>query len=260
MGWNSDSSKVSIGRGRVLLSRFSDAGVKGPLFGVGNSPGFEFATMGDDRLEITDYQQRSATPLTIISRKRAPEFTLKLTEPSVENLALLFAAEEPTEYTQTNTPISGESLGTVRVGGIYRTAKMSPTITAIESGATAFTLGTHYEVLDALVGLIRVIALPAGVVAGDPLTADYTPATVTAGSGYQRVLGATKSKIEGSLLFIGNSDIGPVGLFELYKCSIESDGAMPFISTDAVEFSLKLTGLSDGVHSNLWEYRELSAS
>lgn len=260
MSFNSDSTRISIGRGRVLLARYSDAGVLGPFIGVGNAPKLEFSTMGDDKVEVTDWQSRTATPLTIISRKRAPEFGLTLMEPNPDNLALLFAADEPGEYTQAATAVTDEAVGVARVGGIYQTAKMLPGALTLTSGATSFVLNTHYVVRDATLGIFEVIALPGGVAAGDALVVDYTPTAVVAGSGYKQVLGAVKSKIEGALKFIGNSDIGPVPFLHIYKCTIEPDGAFPFITSDPAEFGLKITALSDGTHTEMWKYLEVSAT
>lgn len=258
MGWNSDSSMVSVGRGRVLARRLSDAGVMGSYFGVGNVSALEFSQMGQDKVEVTDYQTRSSVPLTTFMRKVVPEFTMTLLEPQMANLALMFLAEEAGEYTQAATPVSGESLGTVKVGGIYKTEKMKPTSLVVESGATAFVANTHYLLRDADLGLIEIIALPGGVVAGDPLTADYTPTAMVAGSGWAKVEAATRTKVEGGLMFIGTSDLGPKDLVVIHKCSFEPDGGYPLITDEQQQFRMKITVLSDGVHAQPWDHYRMS--
>lgn len=260
MGFNADASRHSLPRGRVFFARKSTAGVLGPMVHLGNCSKLDFSTIGDDITEVVDFTSNTATPLTRISKKRVPEFPLSLYECNPDNLALVFMAADPSEFTQTSTPITGEALdGGVKVGAIYKTKKFGPiSSVAVKKGVTVLTAGTNYIVRDANVGLIEILSLPGGVSAGDAITVDYTPTAYSAGSGFKQVLGGGVSRIEGSLMYSGASNVGPRHLLQIYNCAITSDGNFPFVAADVAEFGLKVNVLTDGVHSELFLLTELS--
>lgn len=259
MGFNSDGSRISLPRGRVLFARKSAAGVLGPYLHLGNCSRFEFTTIGDTIAEVDDFTAPTAVTLKRVTSKRIPEFAVSLYEVNPDNLALALMGNPPSEYTQAATAIVDEVLqGGAKVGGIYQTAKIGP-ISAITltSGATPFTVGTHYVVRDASLGVIEIIALPGGVVEGDPLAIDYTPTAYVAGSGFKRVLGGAAAAIEGKLLYLGTSSVGPREQLVIWNCSIESDGAFPLIGSDIAEFGLKVTVLSDAAQASPFEITEI---
>jgi hypothetical protein len=259
MGFNADASRIALPRGRVFFARKSAAGVLGPLLHLGNCSKLDFATIGDDIAEVTDFTSETSTPLTRISRKRAPEFPLSLYELEPNNLALVLMGNPPSEYTQVATPVTGEIMpGGAKVGGIYQTVKFGP-ISAITLtvGATAAVVNTNYVLRDASVGLIELILLPGSEVEGAVVTIGYTPTAYSAGSGFKRVLGGAAARIEGRLVYVGTSGTGPRHVLKLWNCSIESDGALPFIGTDPTEFGLKVTVLADPAQASPFELTEI---
>ena len=78
-----------------------------------------------------------------------------------------------------------------------------------------------------------------------------------AATALRKILGGTVSRIEGALLYTGTGVQGPRHKLEIWNCSIAADGTFPFIATDPVEFGLKVTVLSDSVHTELFELLEL---
>lgn len=260
MSNSADGSKVALPRGKVYFARKSTAGVLGPYDFVGNCSQLEFSTLGEDIAEITDFTSSSPTPIVRITKKRAPEFVLKLYECDPNNLALLFMAAAPTEYTQAATAVTAEALsGGVVVGAIYQTAKLGPiTGVAVKKGATVFTLGTNYVVRDANLGIIEILSLPGGVSAGDAITIDYTPTAYVAGSGFQQIFAGGVSRIEGRLLYTGTSTVGPRHNLNIWNCAINSDGNFPFIAADPTEFGLKVSVLTDPNHTELFLLTETS--
>ena len=67
-------------------------------------------------------------------------------------------------------------------------------------------------------------------------------------------------RIEGQLLYVGTSNVGPVHQLDIWNCSIASDGAYPFIASDPVEFGLKVTVLTAAGHTELFTVTELELS
>lgn len=262
-----DATKIALPRGKVFFARKNAAGALGPSLFLGNCSKLEFATIGDDIAEVLDFTSNVSTPMKRITRKRAPEFPLSLYECNADNLALMFMADRPARLVQAATPVTNETIASVgaggagiRVGQVYRTLKAGPisSVTGVTSGANAMTLGTHYEISDAAVGLIKILALPGSAVEGDAwLIGSYTPTAYTATNGPFVILGGGVAVIEGELFYVGYSNVGPRHKLEIWNCSLQSDGSFPFIATDPAEFSLKVTALTDPNHADLFRVTEI---
>lgn len=267
MGFSADATKIALPRGKVFFARKSAAGLPGPNLFLGNCGKLEFATIGDDIAEVVDFTSNTPTPLTRVSKKRVPEFPLELMECNADNLALEFMGDKPARLVQAATPVTNETIASVgnggpgiKVGQIYKTAKQGPisAVTGLTSGANAMTLGTHYAIRDANLGLIEILALPGSAVEGDAwLIGSYTPTAYTASTGPFVILGGGVSRIEGSLLYVGYSNIGPRHMLEIWNCSIAPDGAFPFIATDPVTFPLKVSVLTDPNKADLFRVTEI---
>ena len=267
MGFNIDTTRIAMPRGRVFFARKNlTTGVLDPYVHMGNCSKFDFSTIGDDIAEIMDFTAVVSTPATRIAKARKPEFDLQLMEANPKNLALVFMAAAPSEYTQSGGAITGESVGVARVGSLYKLANKGISggtqITAltVKKSATAFTTGTEVILRDSVNGIFEIVTLHAGISDGDAITADYTCPAIVAGSGYQQVLGGGVPRIEGALLYLGSSSIGPVHSLEIYNCVIASSGTYPFIATDPGEFSLKVNVLSDSTHTELFKLTEIETS
>jgi hypothetical protein len=262
MGFSADATRIALPRGKVFFARKSSAGVLGPFLFLGNAPKLDFGTIGDDIAEVVDWTSSTSSPLTRISKKRAPEFPITLMEANPDNLALVFMGTN-TEYTQAATAVTLEQLvGGVAVGAIYRLAKPKvATVSLLETVAgtpVVFSATTHYIIRDAESSLIEIVALPATVVGGEMMQCTYTPtAIVTGATAWRKITGGDVSRIEGALLYVGTSATGPRHKLEIWNCSIASDGAFPFIAADPVEFGLKVNVLSDANHTDLFELLEL---
>ena len=185
MGFNVDPNRIALPRGRVAFARKSAAGVLGPYLHLGNCSQLDFATIGDDIAEITDFSSNTSTPMARIPKSRKPEFPIKLYEANPDNLALVFMGAPPSELTQVATPITGEvMLGGAKVGALYQTAKYGP-ISAITLtvGVTTAVVTTNYVVRDVNLGIIELVALPGSEVEGATVTINYTPTARTTGNG-----------------------------------------------------------------------------
>ncbi len=267
MGFSADASRIALPRGKVFFARKNNlsTGTLDPLLHLGNCSKFEFSSIGDDIAKITDFTTFVSTPLAQISKLRAPEFGLTLMECNPDNLKLVFMADSGTAYTQSAGTVPGELLsGGIKVGAIYKLAKRGipggTQITALtlKKGGVALSVATDYSLIDATNGIVVINAITSSsVAAGDAITADYTAPAIT--TGLNVLTGGTASRIEGQLLYIGTSNIGPVHQVDIWNCAISSDGAFPFISSDPNEFGLKVTVLSSS-QTDLFRITELEAS
>jgi hypothetical protein len=268
MSWSANAARIALPRGKVFFARKNiTTGVLDPYMFMGNASKLEFATIGDDIAEIVDFTANTPTPLTRISKKRVPEFPISLMECNPDNLALVFMGDKPSEYIQTGATATAEAIsGVARVGGIYRTAYKGSSTVDISAftlskvgGSPSFTTGTEVVMRDAKAGIFEIVTLHTGVVDGDGLVATYTYPTIAAGSGYKYILGGNASRIEGALLYVGTSNVGPRHVLDIWNCSIASDGSFPFIATDPVEFGLKVSVLTDANHNDLFRVTEMAA-
>jgi hypothetical protein len=267
MSWSANAARIALPRGKVFFARKTiSTGVLDPFIFLGNASKLEFGTIGDDIAEVVDFTSYTPTPLTRISKKRVPEFPVSLMECNPDNLALVFMGEKPSEYIQTGGSITAEAIsGVARVGGIYKLANKGTAAVDISAftlkkvgGTPSFTNTTEVVLRDAKAGIFEIIALHSGVVDGDGLIADYTAPAISAGSGYKVILGGGVARIEGALLYIGTGSVGPRHQLDIWNCSIESDGAFPFIAEEPVNFGLKVNVLTEANHADLFRVTELA--
>jgi hypothetical protein len=267
MSWSANAARIALPRGKVFFARKTlSTGVLDPYIFLGNVSKLDFATIGDDIAEIVDFTSNTPTPMTRISKKRVPEFPATLMECNPDNLSLVFMGDKPSEYTQTGGTITAEAInGVARVGGVYQLANKGSASVDLSAftlkkvgGTPSFTTGTEVILRDAKAGIFEIITLHTGVVDGDGLIADYTAPAINAGSGYKLILGGAASRIEGRLLYIGTSNVGPRHQLDIWNCSLSSDGNYPFIATDPVEFGLKVSVLTDANHNDLFRITEMA--
>jgi hypothetical protein len=260
MGYNANINRISLSSAAIMLAR-STAGVLGPYLPVGNAPKFEFSQMGDEVDSIKDFTRAGMPPLGDILKARIPEFSLSLMECDPTKLAMMFMGTAEA-YTQAATPVVDEALGLVHVGGIYKTALLAPTEITIESDEETpvpFVANTDYRVVDAAAGLIEILALPATVVAGDPMHISYTPTAKTAADNIMTVHGGSATAIEGSLLAVGYPSKGPKHMCQIWRCQISPAGAFPFVSESSSQYELKIKVLSSPTHpEGLFDYTQLT--
>src|SRR5690606_27864297 len=156
--------------------------------------------------------------------------------------------EQSTAYSaQAATPVTGESLTTAaELNGVYRTAKLGPITDVVVDNATdteELVLGTDYEILNADVGLIRILPTATKVTTGESLTIDYTPTAYA--DGVITVKGGTKTNIEGSVLYVSDNTTGPQMMVEVWNVSVKPDGAMGLISEEFASMTLSMSVLED---------------
>jgi hypothetical protein len=147
--------------------------------------------------------------------------------------------------------VDEEVSAAVELGGIYRLAKLGPYTAGPTfqeaAGPTALVLGTDYEVLNADLGIIRILEAAVNIADGDTLEASYTPTAYTAGQLVQ-IVGGTVNTIEGALMFVGDPSTGPRELLEVWRVAVDPNGALPLINEDFAEFNLTMEVLDDSAN------------
>ena len=243
-----DSDNLIVGKGSVYINRFDDAGNGTGLRHLGNVDAMEITTE-DDVIQKFSSMSASAPLYKKITRRRNVTVRLTMSEFSPYNLAIALQGELDETYAQPATAVVGESVSTsVVLGAYYTLSKLGPytVAPALKTGATPLVLGTDYELVEANVGVIRLLETAINIADGDPLTADYTPTAYLAGT-VPVVKGGTKNTVEGSLLFVGDPSTGPKMKVEVWKASFTADGALGFISEEFADLGLTGGVLADPI-------------
>jgi hypothetical protein len=238
---NADPNQLLLGRGKLYFDRFDSAG---------NATGLRF--LGEaDKLEINpsattkDYfgmTKAASTKLAQNITQQTHEIDIQLREYQAANLALALLGDS-TVLTQTGGSITGEQLSSKALPGcVYKTANRNISTVVAHTGVTALVLGTDYEVLDAVMGLIHVLPGTTALDGTKPLSVDYTAAAITTGI---QVKAGTESKIEGKLVYVGDPANGPAFDCEVWRVRFQPSGALVLITDDYASIPLKGEAMDD---------------
>lgn len=228
-----DAENLLLGAGQVFFDRFDSNGASQGFRHLGNCETFEITTE-DDLLDKNESMTRARALYKRVTRKRTTTIRIAADEFSLFNMALGLMGQENTHAAQVATPVVGESLDDETIQyAVYKTAKLGPiTAVAVKFNAVAGTLGVDYEILDANLGLIKILK----VSSADPVTIDYTPTAYA--SGWNEIRGGTESSINGALMFVGDPATGPKYMVEVWRVTITPDGAVGLISEEWGQFGL----------------------
>lgn len=240
-----DSNLLQLGKGQILFARFSNAGVRGNYFHLGNCEQFEIAIEAD---VLDKYSSMSrGTPLyKRVVRRQDTSLRIQMEEWSKENLALFLMGTVET-YSQAATPVVDEVLTTSAVlGGYYKLANLGPytALTVQEATPTPLVEGVDFRIVDPIVGIIQLLPGATAVADGETVEASYTPTAYTAATARSAIAGGTQSLIEGSLLFIPDPQSGQRWGCEVWRTSSTPDGALGMISEEFGTFSVQM-GVQD---------------
>lgn len=241
------SDNLLVGKGQVWFNRFDNLGVGTGLRHLGNVDAMEITT-ADDNIEKYSNMTQDAPLYKRVARRRTVTIRLTLSEFEPENMALVMMGTVVKTATQAATAVTGETLTTNAVlGAYYMFSKIGPhTAIALKKGATTLVLNTDYAIVDPNIGIVQILDTSSTVVAGDTITADYTPTAYTAGE-IVEIYGGESTTVEGSLLFIGDPVTGPRQKVEVWKVSFTPDGALGLISDEFASVGLTGSVLADPV-------------
>jgi hypothetical protein len=241
------SDNVVFGRGAVFLDRFDANGNRSGFEHLGNCDRFAF-TITTETVEMTDYTTETSAPYKEVVKKTDVGIQISGFEFSVTNLANALMGTKST-YSQTSQNVSAETLVASTItnvkGKYFKTSKRNISSPTLIQGTSTLTTA-DYEIQNANAGLIRI--KPAAPVAADgaDITINYTAAAIS--TALDVVYAATRSAIEGQLLFIPDNTTGPDNEVIAWRVSLRPDGEIGFISEEFAKWNLTGKALSDATN------------
>jgi hypothetical protein len=236
------SENLLLGKGQVFFDRFDAAGLPTGLRHLGNVETFEITT-SDDNVDKYSSMTAGAPLYKRVNRRRTQTLRIVGDEFHPENMALAVMGDVST-LAQAATAVVGEPIAaTTNPGTYYKTAKLGPiSAVAVHFGAGAGVLNTDYAIVDANVGLIRI--LPGTILTG-AVTIDYTPTAYSTAAGPKRVAGGVAGIVQGKVVFIGDPTTGPSTVVNVWRVNITPDGAVGLISDEYAQMTLSAAVLDD---------------
>lgn len=211
MAINAHTQTFVLGAGKLYFApQNTDGTYEGDRY-LGDTPGFSI-TIESEKSELWDSDGPTAEQVGTVTTKITRTAALTVKDISADNLALFIGGEKST-VTQSNTPVTGESVGAAATLVADRSYQLGISTAnpvgvrgissvAIKKGATTYVLDTDYE-LDTDLGRIRVLST--GALAGQSgVTADYTPAN----NSRTRVSTADVASKRGRLTYIARNSSG----------------------------------------------------
>lgn len=238
------SDLLYLGKGLFLFNRFDASNNPTTWRHLGNVDSAELSS-NNTKVQKFSAMQASAPLYKEVITKRIATLALKLNEFHPENLAL-FGQGQVNYLSQVATAVVGEAVAATTVPGSYfTTAKLGPiSAVAVKFAATPGVLGTDYEITNAKVGLIHILATTALTGA---VTIDYTP-TAYATTVVPIVAGGYSGRIEGALKFVGDPTAGPAQVIDFWHCLVSPDGSLQMIADDFGDLGLSLEVFDDSVN------------
>lgn len=238
------SENLLLGKGQVFFDRFSNAGLSTGFKHLGNVETFELAT-ADDKVQKFSSMTAGAPLYKEVNRRRTTTLTLTGSEFHPENMALVTMGDQ-SELTQVATAVVAEPVSPTTVkGAYYMTQKLGPVSAfSVNFGATPGVLGTDYAILNANVGMWRV--LPGTALTG-AVTVSYTPTAYTAGSGPAMIAGGSAGVIQGAVRFFGDPSTGPDMIVDVWRANVSPNGPVGLIGDDFATLALTMAILEDAV-------------
>jgi hypothetical protein len=236
------SENLLLGKGQVFFDRFDVNGVSQGLNHLGNVETFELTT-ADDKVQKFSSMSAGAPLYKEVNRRRT--ITLKITgdEFHPENMALITMGSQAVLVQAATAVVAEPVWAATKPGKYFSTAKLGPiTAVAVKFGAGTGVLGTDYAIINASVGIIRV--LPGTVLTG-AVTVDYTPTAYTSPTGPAVVSGGVSGVVQGRIYFIGDPSTGPKVTVNVWRVNMSPDGAVGLISDDFAQMSLTAAVLDD---------------
>ena len=232
-----DANNLYLGAGELWINRMTH-GALGLWRHLGNVTRFEL-TPSVETLEKQSSMEGARGTLKEVVTKTTMEIGLTLDEFDPENLALaLFGSVSA--YSQTNGTVTDTSLGTAKKGYWLDTGKQKITVTAIKVGTTTYAEGTDYSV-DSESGMIY-ITPNSTIVDGSTVLWSGSYAAITS----TQIQALADAKIECALRFRSASDAtGPRFLCDVWRASIQPDGALSMLTEQFGEITLRGKVLAD---------------
>jgi hypothetical protein len=248
MPYNTPSSdNVVFGRGRILFDQFTAAGLRtGQYIHLGNCDRFAIG-ISPEKLEMVDYTTETSAPYKSVTTKIAIPINISGFEFADRNLRLIFMGDR-TDFTQSATSETDEELAAATItelkGSFFQTSKRKISNVVLTQDVNTLVAGTDYEVYDAEAGIIRILPTSSTVADGDALEIDYDAAAIAAAA-LPVIRGATKTSVQGQILFIPANTTGPENEVVVWNAELTPDGDVALIADEFAKWNLTGSVQSD---------------
>ncbi|WP_432745769.1 hypothetical protein ABXJ76_07820 [Methylobacter sp. G7] len=227
-----------LGSGRIYVDR-KVAGVFQGFKYIGNATKFEIKENSEKKERISKDRANYGSALNTVFIKKPAEVNIALDDLDKDSLALVFLGNT-SAVSVTGAAVTDE-VATGFKGLILKTAqrKISAVVITDSTAVTTFALGTDYEITDASLGLIKVLATGT-ITDGQSLKIDYTYASMTS----NKVAGGTNSNIIVRILFDGiNQADQSKAVVNVFEGVLSPTSGVDFLADDFT--SMELAGIAN---------------
>jgi hypothetical protein len=224
-----------LGSGRVYVNR-KVGGVYQGLKYIGNATKFEIKENSEPKERVSKDRANYGSSLNTVYVKKPAEINITIDDLDKDNLALVFLGTT-SEETVTGSTVTDEVV-TGYKDHIFQTAQRKiSSVVLTNSGATVtYVLNTDYEIVDADLGLIKVLAAGA-ITDAQSLKIDYTYGSMTS----DKVAGGTNSNIIMKVLFDGlNQADQEKAIVNVLEATLSPQSGVDFLADDFT--SIELSG------------------
>jgi len=231
-------NNLSLGKGELFFNKLLDDVYQGEK-SLGNCPAINLTPEVEELEHVSSLEGLNKVDVKIVTSLKLI-VTATLEEFNQDNIEMIFLGEKTT-ISQTAASVVDEEVPVKDLDAYYKLdyRKISSVVVKDSTGVTTYTEDDDYTV-DTKIGRLFLIAGGSGGIATDDVlkvSYDYADLALPA------VKLAEKTKVEGSMRFVGDPAYGPE--LELYipKVSISADGEMPLISAEWASVGIRAEAL-----------------
>lgn len=221
-----------LGSGRIYVDRKVGGVFKGLKY-IGNATKFEIKERSDKKERVSKDRANYGSALNTVFVKKPAEVNISLDDLDKDNLALVFLGDTST-VSVTGATVTDEAV-TAYQGLIFKTAKrkISSVVLTNSAGTTTYVLNTDYEIVDADLGLIKIIGNT--ITDAQSLKIDYTYGSMTS----NKVAGGTNSNIIVKILFDGvNQADQSKAVVNVFEGVLSPTSGVDFLADDFTQLDL----------------------
>jgi len=227
-----------LGSGRIYVDRKIGSVYQG-LKLIGNATKFEIKENSEKKERVSKDRANYGSALNTVFVKKPAEVNITLDDLDRDNLALVFLGDA-SAVSVTGSTVSDEVV-TGYKDRIFKTAKrkISNVVLTNSDGETTYELNTDYEIVDANLGLIKVLTAGA-ITDGQSLKIDYTYGGMTS----NKVAGGTNSNVIVKILFDGvNQADQSKAVVNVFEAVLSPTTGVDFLSDEFT--SIELAGIAN---------------
>ena len=217
-----------LGSGDVYYERVV-AGVSTGWLRFGNATKMEIKENSEIKERKSKQKANYGQVLDSVAVKQPAEIAIALDDLDKDNLALVFLGDV-VDAAVTGASITGEAQ-TAYLDKSIKTVqrKISTVVVKDVTDVTTYVEGTDYEIENAEMGLIKILASGGTIVEGDVLHIDYAHGTITG----NKVQGGTNASIKVALMLDGENfaDQSKV-LVNVWEAVLAPQSGVDFLSDD----------------------------